>query len=463
MASENLLEDQNGRNVAGGITNDINEFIKMFRVNPANGRLIVDAHLTSTNTEIGNTIPGGTAGSVLFLGLGSTLAQDNSHFFYDDTNHRLGLGTIIPTKTLHIVGGFRYVDGNQATANVLISDASGNASWNNLATNSTFITNLVANNTFTTNLANNSNFYTTLANNNSFVTDVANNSTFITNISTNISGSVAVVTDATLTGDGTSGNPLHVVSGGSGTVTSVSVVSSNGFAGTVASPTTTPAITIETDQTGVLTGNGSALVAIPNPSVDTLFGWDDTDDSNSYINIGTNLSYDHSTHTLNATGGGGGEWTYLEKVTFTNSSTEQDFSALSVHDQWMLIFNLTCTNTGSPLEIDTRMNSISSADYSYIKADGGGSLSGQTKFVMVTQGAPGTGDDNFLASYVLQGKHFSGIKTIASMNAASGQLNDDILGSRGFLLGDANDLSEISIIPTVAINGTVELWFKDNQ
>ena len=50
--------------------------------------------------------------------------------------------------------------------------------------------------------------------------------------------------------------------GGTGTVTSVSVVSANGFAGTVANPTTTPAITISTTQTGLLSGNGTAITGI---------------------------------------------------------------------------------------------------------------------------------------------------------------------------------------------------------
>lgn len=50
--------------------------------------------------------------------------------------------------------------------------------------------------------------------------------------------------------------------GGSGTVTSVSVVSANGFAGTVATPTTTPAITLSTTVTGtVLSGNGTSISA----------------------------------------------------------------------------------------------------------------------------------------------------------------------------------------------------------
>jgi hypothetical protein len=48
---------------------------------------------------------------------------------------------------------------------------------------------------------------------------------------------------------------------GSGTVTTVSVVSANGFAGTVATATTTPAITLTTSITGLLYGNGTALAA----------------------------------------------------------------------------------------------------------------------------------------------------------------------------------------------------------
>jgi hypothetical protein len=78
--------------------------------------------------------------------------------------------------------------------------------------------------------------------------------------------------------------------GATGTVTSASVATANGFAGTVATPTTTPAITISTTITGVLKGNGTAIAAatagtdyyapgtaihsadLPNPSASTLGG-----------------------------------------------------------------------------------------------------------------------------------------------------------------------------------------------
>lgn len=58
-------------------------------------------------------------------------------------------------------------------------------------------------------------------------------------------------------------NPPNAAPGapGSGTVTSVSVATANGFKGTVATATTTPAISIGTTVTGLLVGNGSSVAA----------------------------------------------------------------------------------------------------------------------------------------------------------------------------------------------------------
>lgn len=72
------------------------------------------------------------------------------------------------------------------------------------------------------------------------------------------------------TAAGTTGQVLTATTGAAptwaspaytGTVTSVSVVSANGFAGTVANASTTPAITLTTSITGLLYGNGTALAA----------------------------------------------------------------------------------------------------------------------------------------------------------------------------------------------------------
>ena len=71
----------------------------------------------------------------------------------------------------------------------------------------------------------------------------------------------AIVAGTNITVSGTWPNQTITASGGSGSVTSASVVSANGFAGTVATATTTPAITISTSITGVLKGNGTAISA----------------------------------------------------------------------------------------------------------------------------------------------------------------------------------------------------------
>lgn len=60
------------------------------------------------------------------------------------------------------------------------------------------------------------------------------------------------------------GLPEWSAAGVAGSVVSVSVVSANGFAGSVANPTTTPAITLSTTLTGLLQGNGTAMTAITN-------------------------------------------------------------------------------------------------------------------------------------------------------------------------------------------------------
>lgn len=59
-----------------------------------------------------------------------------------------------------------------------------------------------------------------------------------------------------------SGSITISATGGSGTVTTVSVASANGFAGTVANATTTPAITLTTSITGLLQGDGTAISAV---------------------------------------------------------------------------------------------------------------------------------------------------------------------------------------------------------
>lgn len=309
MASENLKIDENSRWVLGAVTNDGNEFIKNVRVNPITGALVVEANVTSTNTMIGSTIPGGTAGSVLFLDIGGTLAEDNSYFFYDPTDHFLALGNNNPSATLDLKGTFKYVDGNQTNGYVLTSDSAGNATWqapqtgnsgynliqNNgtsvtqrttinlstlltatdnggktaltintvnlandntfvttLAANNTFAADLVANTTFTTGLANNSNFYTTLGNNTSFIGVLTSNSTFMSDITTITSTQGAIIVQ-------NSGTPLSGAAGVLNFTGSGVVASGTGLTKTITINTGSGSTT-QIDQTPL--GSGSTYGAL---------------------------------------------------------------------------------------------------------------------------------------------------------------------------------------------------------
>lgn len=65
-----------------------------------------DGYLSSTDWTTFNSkfnLPSLTSGSVLFSN-GTTIAQDNANFFWDDTNNRLGIGTATPAYLLDIKG-----------------------------------------------------------------------------------------------------------------------------------------------------------------------------------------------------------------------------------------------------------------------------------------------------------------------------------------------------------------------
>ncbi len=73
---------------------------------------IQNGYLSSTDWSTFNskfTLPSLTSGSVLFSN-GTTIAQDNANFFWDDTNNRLGIGTTSPSAKLHVNGSMYLED-----------------------------------------------------------------------------------------------------------------------------------------------------------------------------------------------------------------------------------------------------------------------------------------------------------------------------------------------------------------
>lgn len=58
---------------------------------------------------------GFTSGSITFISTGGKLAQDNSNFFWDDTNNRLGVGTKTPSSSISVSGNIELLPFSQSS------------------------------------------------------------------------------------------------------------------------------------------------------------------------------------------------------------------------------------------------------------------------------------------------------------------------------------------------------------
>ena len=174
----------------------------------------------------------------------------------------------------------------------------------------------------------------------------------------------------------TNGAGSITIAGTGGTVTSVSVVSANGFAGTVANSTTTPAITLTTTITGILKGNGTAISAAVSGTdyapatsgTSILYGNGAGGFSN--VTVGTGLTF--ATGTLSTSG------TITTNAPVTKTA---DFSVAST-DTWLINNKTgsTCTvtlpspsaNTGRVLYfINYQNQSLVSASSNVVSRAGG--------------------------------------------------------------------------------------------
>ena len=115
---------------------------------------------------------------------------------------------------------------------------------------------------------------------------------------------------ATVTSGGAGIADVAISGGGSGTVTSVSVASANGLAGTVANPTTTPAITLSTTVTGILKGNGTAISAGVAGDVDSILPTQTGNSGKFLTTNGTNSSWGTPSGSGTVNSGTGGQMTY---------------------------------------------------------------------------------------------------------------------------------------------------------
>lgn len=94
---------------------------------------------TSSLTGVITVAQGGTgqitlfsSGTAIFAGAGGAYSGDNSYFFWDDTNHRLGIGTNTPANTLSVNGGNLGVTSQGANNSAIIVDNHSGGNQSNL-------------------------------------------------------------------------------------------------------------------------------------------------------------------------------------------------------------------------------------------------------------------------------------------------------------------------------------------
>ncbi len=135
---------------------------------------------------------------------------------------------------------------------------------------------------------------------------------------------------------------VDAAGGGTGTVTDVSVATANGFAGTVATSTTTPVITLSTTVTGILKGNGTAISAASAGTDYTNLAFktiavsgqsdvvaESAEDTLTLVGSGITITTDAATDTITFTGSGAA-LTVTDGSTTVNPVTTIDFTSGAV-------------------------------------------------------------------------------------------------------------------------------------
>ena len=208
---------------------------------PASSKTYIVNNTTSTSQSVKIVGAGPTAGVTIVSGEKATIAWNGSDFI--KISSTVGLTTTVTVGTV-----------TTGTWNgSLITGTYGGTGVNNGSNTITVAGNISFAGAFTQSFTASANTAVTLPAGN---TASANNLLSSATAVAIVSGTPSSTTY--LRGDGT----WATIAASGGTVTSVSVTSANGFAGTVATATTTPAITLTTSITGLLQGNGTAISAV---------------------------------------------------------------------------------------------------------------------------------------------------------------------------------------------------------
>jgi hypothetical protein len=190
----------------------------------------------------------------------------------------------------------------------------------------------------------------------------------------NASGAIALsgsygTSGQVLTSNGNAAAPTWTTVSGTGSVTSVSVANANGFSGTVANPSTTPAITLQTTRTGVLKGVSNQLqsavasdfVALTDPNTLGNIHVDNFSSFSAWTLTGGNIS--QSAGQLNLSGSPG---TWTNYITLTNPNVKPN-QVLHSLEKWRMSATFQISSTGGSTEFGFAMgiratNSAEQAD-----------------------------------------------------------------------------------------------------
>ena len=229
-----------------------------------------------------NAASGGSGGGITTedaqdatASLFSNGTQTGITFTYNDIGN--ALSATVSAVTLGTGTSGNYVASVQTGAGLTGGSAGSAGATLTLAVDTAVVSTLTGNQTLTNkSISGASNTITNIGN-----SSLTNSSITINGSSVSLGGTITISTASTLESltnvtitnvvagqvlkyNGTRWiNDVDLTSGGAGvgTVTNVSVTGANGFAGTVATSSSTPAITITTSVTGVLKGNGTAISA----------------------------------------------------------------------------------------------------------------------------------------------------------------------------------------------------------
>lgn len=176
---------------------------------------------------------------------------------------------------------------------------------------------------------------------------------------------------------------------------------------------------------------------------------------------GNVMTSDGTNWTSAASTGGGGEWTYVSKVTYSNETGTKTFSSLSGHAFYKLVFNLGNT-TANALTVSFTINNITAAStYNYFSITNTTLNQTSTTNFYLTQNS--SEQATLIGSAIIQAVHNNGTKSIIPSVTAGNTVSDTVAILSGQMTGNSADVSSIEIISANAVTGTVELWTKDNK